>query len=77
MSIGGGWGPGEALARKKGVTMEAILLAWLLRHPTGIQPILGTTDAGRIKGACAADTVERTREEWYALLTAGRGGPVA
>jgi predicted oxidoreductase len=67
----------SALAAKKGVTMEAILLAWLLRHPAGIQPILGTSNPARIKEACAADSVELTREEWYGLFTAGRGGNVA
>jgi predicted oxidoreductase len=65
------------LAAKKGVGMDAILLAWLLRHPAGIQPILGTTNPERIKEACKADGVELTREEWYELLTAGRGAPVA
>jgi predicted oxidoreductase len=65
------------LASKKGVSMDAILLAWLLRHPAGIQPILGTTNPQRIKEACRADGVELTREEWYGLLTAGRGTPVA
>ncbi len=65
------------LAAKKGVGMDAILLAWLLRHPAGIQPILGTTNPERIKEACKADDVELTREEWYELLTAGRGAPMA
>ncbi len=65
------------LAAKKGVNMDAILLAWLLRHPAGIQPILGTTNPERIKEACKADGVELAREEWYELLTAGRGTPVA
>jgi predicted oxidoreductase len=66
-----------ALASKKGVTMDAILVAWLLRHPAGIQPIIGTTKPERIKEACAADGIELTREEWYGLLTAGRGSSVA
>jgi predicted oxidoreductase len=66
-----------ALAKKKGVSMDAILLAWLLRHPAGIQPIIGTTKPERIHEACAADGVALTREEWYELFTAGRGRPVA
>jgi predicted oxidoreductase len=66
-----------SLAKKKGVSMDAILLAWLLRHPAGIQPILGTTQPERIREACKADDVELTREEWYALLAAGRGSKVA
>ena len=66
-----------SLATKKGVGMDAVLLAWLLRHPAGIQPILGTTQPDRIRESCKADDVELTREEWYAMLTAGRGSKVA
>jgi predicted oxidoreductase len=62
------------LARQKGVGMDAILIAWLLRHPAGIQPVIGTTRPERIKESCAADTVTLTREEWYSLFVAGRGG---
>ncbi|MFT4178644.1 MAG: aldo/keto reductase [Thermomonas sp.] len=61
------------LADAHGVAVEAILLAWLLRHPAGIQPIVGTTNPARLAASCAADTVELSREDWYALLTAARG----
>jgi predicted oxidoreductase len=61
------------LAQAYGVQMEAILLAWLLRHPAGIQPIVGTTHAERLAASCAGDTLELTREQWYALFAAARG----
>jgi predicted oxidoreductase len=61
------------MAKEKGVTPEAILTAWILRHPAKIQVILGTTRPERIQGACQADGIELTREEWYRLFTAGRG----
>lgn len=64
------------LARAKGTTKEAIALAWLLRHPAGIQPIVGTTKRDRLIASCLADGVELNREEWYALFAAGRGAPV-
>jgi predicted oxidoreductase len=64
-------------AEKKGVSLDAILVAWLLRHPAGIQPVIGTTNPQRIKETCAADTVGLTREEWYALLAAGTARTVA
>jgi len=67
----------RALAEKKGVSLDAVLIAWLLRHPAGIQPIIGTTRPERIREACAADEVLLTREEWYALLVAGNGRSVA
>ncbi len=61
------------MAQAKGVSREAIALAWLLRHPAKIQPIIGTTKPERIKAACEADGVELTRDEWYRLFIAGRG----
>lgn len=61
------------MARAKGVTGEAILVAWLLRHPAKIQPVIGTTNTERIRASCAADDVALTREEWYRLFIAGRG----
>lgn len=64
------------LARAKGTSKEAIALAWLLRHPAGIQPIVGTTTRDRLIASCLADGVELSREEWYALFAAGRGAPV-
>jgi predicted oxidoreductase len=63
----------KALAKKKGVDMDAILLAWILRHPAGIQPVIGTIRPERIRAACKADSVALSREEWYSLFVAGRG----
>jgi predicted oxidoreductase len=63
------------MAAARGTSREAIVLAWLLRHPAGIRPVIGTADPERIR-ACA-DAVRQadlmSRGEWYALLTAARG----
>jgi predicted oxidoreductase len=61
------------MAREKGVAPEAILIAWILRHPARIQAIIGTTRPERIAAASQADSIELDREEWYRLFTAGRG----
>ena len=61
------------LAAKHNTTREAVALAWLLRHPAGIQPIIGTTRPERVVASCAADKLILDREEWYALYIAGRG----
>lgn len=65
-----------SLAAEKSTTPEAIALAWILRHPAGIQPIVGTTRPERVRASVLADDVALSREEWYALLIAGRGAPV-
>ncbi len=61
------------MAMEKKVSPEAILIAWILRHPAKIQPVIGTTKPERITAACQGDTLTLTREEWYELFTAGRG----
>jgi predicted oxidoreductase len=61
------------LATEKGATPAAIAVAWLLRHPSRMMPVIGSTDPGRICEATRADAIELTRGEWYALLTAARG----
>jgi predicted oxidoreductase len=61
------------MATEKGVSREAILIAWILRHPARIQPLPGTTNPARIRAAVEAEQVSLTREEWYDLFIAGRG----
>jgi len=65
-----------AMAEEKGVTNSAIAIAWLLRHPAKMQPIVGTTNPTRVRDIAQASTVEMTRQEWYALyLAAGNTLP--
>jgi predicted oxidoreductase len=66
----------QTLAEKYGVTKIAIAIAWLLRHPAHMQPIVGTTNAQRVRELCRASDVTLTRPEWYALyLAAGNTLP--
>lgn len=64
------------IATEKGVTHAAIALAWLLKHPSRMQPIIGSVNPHRIREAAAADSLELSRGEWYSLLTAARGTPL-
>lgn len=64
------------LAEKYDVTKNAIAIAWILRHPAKIQPILGTTNLQRVKDVCKASAIQLTRKEWYELyLSAGKKLP--
>ncbi|WP_284755027.1 aldo/keto reductase [Arthrobacter sp. efr-133-R2A-120] len=63
------------LAEAKGVTPEAVLLGWLMKHPARISPVLGSSNPARI-AACAdaaANAAAMTRAEWYGLWVAARG----
>ena len=57
----------NVLASEKRVTPEAIVIAWILRHPANIQAIPGTTNVERLKGICQACSFEMSREEWYKI----------
>jgi predicted oxidoreductase len=56
------------LASAKGTTPSAVALAWLLRHPARIVPIIGSLEPMKIIESCRADRVDLSREEWYRLF---------
>ncbi|MBD2844778.1 aldo/keto reductase [Paenibacillus sp. IB182496] len=63
----------RTLAREKETAPEAIVLAWLLRHPSAIQPVIGTANPDRIRACAQAEQVALSREEWYMLYLSSRG----
>jgi predicted oxidoreductase len=63
----------DEVAGAHGVSRTVISLAWLLKHPSRIIPIVGTARPERIREAVRADEVELSREEWYRILVAARG----
>jgi predicted oxidoreductase len=58
------------LAGKYGVPGAAIVLAWLLRHPAGMQPVTGTMNPERLRDCLKAAEIVLTREEWYEIYLA-------
>lgn len=63
----------DLVARERNSTRLLVALSWLLKHPSGIVPIVGSTQPDRIREAAKAVELDLTREEWYRLLEAGRG----
>jgi predicted oxidoreductase len=61
------------IAETHGTTANAVLLAWLLRHPAGIQPVIGSGNAERIRACGDATKIQLSRDEWYRLYVAARG----
>lgn len=66
----------DGIANQLGATRTAVALAWLMRHPSGIVPIVGSTDPNRIRAAAAADTLSLSRDDWYRLMAAARPEPL-
>lgn len=60
----------QILADKYNVTKTAIAIAWLLRHPAKMQPIIGTTSPEHLREMAAAADINLSRQEWYDLYLA-------
>lgn len=67
----------QALGTAHGTDAAAIAYAWLLAHPAGIIPIVGTNSLARIKTIGAARDIQMDRETWFALYSLGKGHEVA
>lgn len=60
----------DELAEDRKVPVSAIAIAWLLRHPAKMQPVLGSMTPQRIRDMCRACEVNLSRPEWYRLYRA-------
>ena len=60
----------DAMAETYGVSNTTIAIAWILRHPAGMQPIVGTTNPERVRQVALASGVSLTRQEWYEIYQA-------
>lgn len=61
------------LAEQYQVSKEAIVLAFLLRLPFNVQPVIGTVSPERIRACQQAVDVSLSREHWYQLFVTARG----
>lgn len=62
-----------AIGADHGTDATAIAIAWLLRHPARIIPVLGTNNLGRIRSMAEAIRVTLDRETWFELYELGNG----
>ena len=60
-------------AKYNGATLEQLAYAWILAHPSGPIPVIGTNKLERIESAAKAARIILDREDWYALWVAARG----
>ncbi len=60
----------DALAKKYETTKAGIAIAWILRHPAHMQPVIGTTSKEHLEELCKASEIVLTRPEWYELYKA-------
>ncbi|TNF22345.1 MAG: oxidoreductase [Rhodobacteraceae bacterium] len=67
----------EAIGAEFGVDRAAVAVAFLLAHPAGILPVLGTNNLARIGAISDALKVRLSRQHWFQLYAAGLGRDIA
>ncbi len=63
----------EKLAQEQQSRADIVALAWLLKHPANIMPVVGTNNLARIQGLSQALSINIDRETWFEIWTAAAG----
>jgi predicted oxidoreductase len=63
----------KSLVEVYNATEDQLLLAWLLKHPSKIHPVIGTSNKERITKASKAVSIDLDLEDWFLMLTASQG----
>lgn len=63
----------DRIASENETSRDSVALAWLLAHPSGIVPIIGSQKTERISATATAFDVTMTRQDWYSVLAASLG----
>ena len=64
------------LSVKYNCTHDQLLLAWILKHPANIYPVLGSTNPSRLKLAVNAIKIDLEIDDWFLILKASDGKKV-
>jgi predicted oxidoreductase len=56
-----------------GASLDQVALAWILRHPARIVPIVGTGKIERVHSAVGAEALTLSREQWFRVWVASTG----
>ncbi|MDE5415251.1 aldo/keto reductase [Alkalihalobacterium chitinilyticum] len=58
------------------VSIDQVMLAWLLQHPANIVPIIGTGNLERIERSIEALDIKLTRQQWFDVWESSLGHEV-
>lgn len=64
------------LVEKYRIGSDIILLAWIMQHPSGISPVAGTVNSGRIQQLMKAKSLVLDKQDWFAIWTESMGHKV-
>ena len=66
----------HALCGVYNASEDRLLLAWVLKHPSSVHPVIGTTNKDRILAAKAAIDIPLSQEDWFKMWVASQGHKV-
>lgn len=66
----------ESIGREMGASVDQVAMAWLMRHPARVLPVLGTGKIERLREAVAAEGVTLDRQQWFTIWEASAGKEV-
>ncbi|WP_289037466.1 aldo/keto reductase [uncultured Zobellia sp.] len=61
------------MLEKYEATEDQLLLAWVMRHPSNVFPVVGTATKSRLSAALEATKIEMDKTDWFVLLEAANG----
>ncbi|WP_240476533.1 aldo/keto reductase [Marinobacterium rhizophilum] len=64
------------LAEQNNSSPDLVALAWLMSHPAGIMPVVGTNNIERVRALSGACDIRIDRETWFELWSAASGQEV-
>lgn len=59
-----------------GASIDQVMLAWILRHPAQVVPVLGTGKLERLQSAVGALKYSMSRQNWYKIWEVSTGHEV-
>ena len=66
----------EPLTEKYNASEDQLLLAWIMKHPSKVHPVVGTTTKKRLSDSQKAAQINMELQDWFALLEASHGHSV-
>ncbi|WP_239750223.1 aldo/keto reductase [Mammaliicoccus sp. H-M34] len=63
----------QPLASKYNVSVSTVVYSWLLKLPSNVMPIVGSSKIDRVDEAVKATKLQLTDQEWFDIYVASRG----
>ena len=67
----------KTVAEEMGCAVDQVVVAWLLRHPAEICPVMGSGKIARLAAVVDAMAITLSDDNWFRIWVASQGHSVA